>query len=52
MGTVVGLHSGFEISEVIVDRRIDRHIDLRRGCPEHHEARAAFLCLEATDVFT
>ena len=52
MHAVVGLHSGFEIREMIVDSRIDRHEDLRRGCPKQHETRAAFFCLEAADVGT
>ena len=37
---------------MIVGSRLDRHIDLRRGSPEHHEARAAFFSLETADIIT
>ena len=50
MLAVVGLHGGFEIRELIVNRLAHGHVDFGRGSPEHYHAGAIVSGLELADV--
>ena len=52
MLAIVGLHSGFEVGELIVNQLVDGHIDLCGCSPENDHASATLLVLEITNVLT